>query len=83
MPQGHAIQAEVICEKQGHAGLIHLNRPKALNALTHEMVKEIAIALDQWEQDPEITRILIDAEGSDYDLIPLIFGDGFYIDPDL
>ena len=63
MPQGHALQAEVICEKQGHAGLIHLNRPKALNALTHEMVKEIAIALDQWEQDPEITRILIDAEG--------------------
>lgn len=26
---------------------------------------------------------LIDAEGSDYDPIPLIFGAGFWIDPDL
>ena len=63
MPEGSASQAEVICEKQGHAGLIHLNRPKALNALTHEMVKVIAAAMDAWEHDPEITRIVIDAEG--------------------
>ena len=54
---------DVVCETQGHAGLIHLNRPKALNALTHDMVNLIAPALDAWEADPQITRIIIDAEG--------------------
>ena len=63
MPNGSISEAEVICEKQGHAGLIHLNRPKALNALTHDMVKVIAEAMDVWEHDPDITRIVIDAAG--------------------
>ena len=63
MSNGNEITADVICEKQGHAGLIHLNRPKALNALTHDMVNRIASALDAWEQDEQITRVVIDAEG--------------------
>ncbi len=54
---------EIICEKRGSAGLIHLNRPKALNALTLPMVHAIAQALDAWEHDPEVTRIVVDAEG--------------------
>ena len=63
MSNDNGVTADVICEKQGHAGLIHLNRPKALNALTHDMVNLIAPALDAWEHDEEITRIIIDAEG--------------------
>lgn len=54
---------EIICEKQGSAGLIRLNRPKALNALTLPMVHAMAAALDAWEHDPEVTRIVVDAEG--------------------
>ena len=41
---------EVLCEKQGEAGLITLNRPKALNALTLTMVREMRRALDAWAQ---------------------------------
>ena len=63
MTLGAEPSTDVVCTKQGHAGLIHLNRPKALNALTHNMVNVIAPALELWAHDPEITRILIDAEG--------------------
>ncbi len=38
-----SVEQEIIFEQKGQLGVITLNRPKALNALTHEM----AIALDK------------------------------------
>jgi enoyl-CoA hydratase len=55
---------EVICRGEGAAGIITLNRPQALNALTHGMVRAIAAALDVWEHDRAITRVLIEGAGS-------------------
>jgi enoyl-CoA hydratase len=52
-------EPEVTFEISGCCGLITLNRPKALNALTLNMVREIARALDRWERDAEITRVII------------------------
>lgn len=63
MTHGNEPSKDVVCIKQGHAGIIHLNRPQALNALTHEMVNIIAPALEYWAQDPDVTRVMIDAEG--------------------
>ena len=37
---------EIICEIRGAAGVVVLNRPKALNALSLGMVRELARALD-------------------------------------
>lgn len=54
---------EIICEKAGCCGLITLNRPKALNALTLNMVREMAAALDRWEPDPGVTRVIIAGAG--------------------
>jgi len=54
---------EVICERQGEAGLITLNRPKALNALTLTMVREMRRALDAWAVDPAVTRIVVQGAG--------------------
>jgi enoyl-CoA hydratase len=54
---------EVICEKRGEAGLITLNRPRALNALTLTMVCEIRRALDAWAGDPSVTRIVVRGAG--------------------
>lgn len=54
---------EVICEKHGEAGLITLNRPRALNALTLTMVREMRRALDAWADDPSITRIVVRGAG--------------------
>lgn len=47
----------------GRAGRITLTRPKALNAVTYEMVKSIASALETWAEDDAVSLIVIDAEG--------------------
>lgn len=49
--------------KSGRAGRITFTRPKALNALTHEMAVAIHGALDGWRDDPEVALVIIDAEG--------------------
>lgn len=54
---------EIICERRGQAGLVTLNRPRALNALTHAMVRALRAALDAWSRDPEVTRIVIRGAG--------------------
>jgi enoyl-CoA hydratase len=54
---------EVLCERQGAAGVITLNRPQALNAITHGMVREIRRALDTWAGDPAVTRIVVRGAG--------------------
>ena len=46
---------------QGALGLITLNRPHALNALTHPMIQAIRTAITQWDQDPQIIAIVIQA----------------------
>jgi enoyl-CoA hydratase/carnithine racemase len=50
--------AEALIERRGRAGVVVLNRPKALNALTLTMVRLIAAALDIWEGDGAVDRIL-------------------------
>lgn len=54
---------DVILAVRGGLGRITLNRPKAINALTHEMVHTIAGALDVWEHDDRVRAVLIDGAG--------------------
>ena len=49
--------------KIGQAGRITFTRPKALNALTHEMALALRKALDDWRDDPQVKLVVIDAEG--------------------
>lgn len=53
-------QPEVICKIQGKAGVITLNRPKALNALNLDMIQEICYHLTLWESDPQVEFILVE-----------------------
>jgi enoyl-CoA hydratase len=55
--------AEAAIERRGAAGVIVLNRPQALNALTLNMVRLMAAALDEWERDPAVTRLVISGAG--------------------
>jgi enoyl-CoA hydratase len=49
----------LLFEKNGKVGIITLNRPHALNAFCEELTKELRIALDVCESDPEIHCILL------------------------
>jgi enoyl-CoA hydratase len=58
-----AEERDVLFHRQGAAGIITLNRPKALNALTHAMVRAIQPQAAIWAADPAVTRILIKGAG--------------------
>ena len=50
---------DVICEVHGHVGLITLNRPKALNALSLPMIRTLTQCLLAWRDDPAIVAVAI------------------------
>lgn len=54
---------ELIVTTEGALGVIRLNRPKALNALTLDMVRFMSAALDRFETDSSIGAILIEGAG--------------------
>jgi enoyl-CoA hydratase/carnithine racemase len=56
-------EPEILFERRGAAGFVTLNRPKALNAVTHAMVLGLRAQLDKWADDPAITRVVIAASG--------------------
>ena len=49
----------IIVENRGKVGLITLNRPKALNALSDDLIDEVGAALDGFEADAAIGCIVI------------------------
>lgn len=54
----------VLLTIQGRAAHITLNRPRALNALTHTMVERIDEALTVWEHDPTVETVVLTGAGS-------------------
>ncbi|OKK23001.1 3-hydroxyisobutyryl-CoA hydrolase [Streptomyces sp. CB00455] len=61
--QGAHDDGAVLLQCQGRTGVITLNRPRALNALTHPMVLRIDEALTAWAQDPAVDQVLIRGAG--------------------
>jgi len=55
---------DILFERRGAAGLVTLNRPQALNAVTYDMVWALRAQLDAWADDPAITRVIIQAAGA-------------------
>ena len=56
-------EAEVLVEEIGGIGLVTLNRPKAINALTLGMVRSISAALTQWSASDGVSLVLIRGAG--------------------
>jgi enoyl-CoA hydratase/carnithine racemase len=52
---------DILFERRGAAGIVTLNRPKALNTVTHEMVLALRAQLTRWGDDPAVTRVVITA----------------------
>ena len=54
---------DLICRIEHTTGRMTLNRPDALNALTHDMCLQMEDQLQQWEDNDSVTQILVDAAG--------------------
>ena len=50
---------DVHSECVGHLGLITLSRPKALNALSLAMVRELNHVLQQWQDDAQVKAVVV------------------------
>ena len=57
-----ATKSDILVERRGSAGLITLNRPKALNALNLQMVRDLTRTLLAWRDDPAV--LLVGIRGS-------------------
>jgi enoyl-CoA hydratase len=55
--------SDVIANVIGVCGSITLNRPRTLNALTLDMVRQTHRVLTQWAQDPNIEFVLVQGAG--------------------
>lgn len=56
-------EALVLAERRGALGLITLNRPRAINALSHEMLVLVHGALDAFAEDAAVRTVAITGAG--------------------
>src|SRR6202045_5205871 len=56
-------EPDLIARREGAVGVIRLNRPKAINAVTLVMFRDIDKALDEFESDPAVGLILLEGAG--------------------
>jgi enoyl-CoA hydratase len=56
-------EPHILFEKRGAVGLITLNRPKALNALTHGMCIGMSQTLSRWARDEDVKTAAIRGAG--------------------
>ena len=52
--------AEVLFERRGRLGIMTLNRPKAVNALTAGMVSAMLEQLRLWGEDDAVAAVLVE-----------------------
>ncbi len=55
----------IITEVRGRVGCITLNRPKALNALSLGMIRDLSAALLAWREDPQVLAVAIRGMGKE------------------
>jgi enoyl-CoA hydratase len=54
---------DVLVTADRGVGLITLNRPKAINSLNHPMVTAMSRVLADWEDDDDVTAVVVDGAG--------------------
>ena len=53
----------VILEKEGHLAIVTINRPKALNALNSETLKDLDIVIEDLEKDTNVYAVILTGAG--------------------
>ena len=61
-PQDYG-DGEVLIEMRGSLACVTLNRPRALNALSLEMIRTLASTLKRWENDKKVAAVFIKGAG--------------------
>jgi enoyl-CoA hydratase len=56
-------EPDILFERRGAAGFVVLNRPDALNAVSHAMVCALAQQLAEWETDAAVRHVVVMAKG--------------------
>lgn len=56
-------EPDILFDRRGAAGIVTINRPQALNAVSHAMVRALAFQLSRWQDDPAVTRVVVTARG--------------------
>ncbi|MET9484419.1 enoyl-CoA hydratase/isomerase family protein [Streptomyces sp. NPDC006638] len=56
-------EQHVLTDRRGSVGSLTLNRPRALNALTHGMVSALSEALTAWEGDDRVRVVVVSGAG--------------------
>ncbi|WP_166982694.1 enoyl-CoA hydratase/isomerase family protein [Paramicrobacterium fandaimingii] len=56
-------EPQVLARVENGVGHLTLNRPRAINALTHRMIISIRDALGQWRSDARVHSVLLDGAG--------------------
>ncbi|MBL6938452.1 MAG: enoyl-CoA hydratase/isomerase family protein [Alphaproteobacteria bacterium] len=56
-------EAEILFERRGVAAIVTLNRPQALNALTHGMAVALHAQLKDWAADDAVKCVLVEGAG--------------------
>ncbi len=56
-------EPNVIARKDGRVGRVTLNRPRAINALDHAMVRRLDAVLADWAEDDEVAAVVITGAG--------------------
>ena len=54
---------DISCRIENTAGIIRLQRPRSLNALTYDMCSQIETSLIEWKSNKDVSVIIIEAEG--------------------
>jgi enoyl-CoA hydratase len=62
-PAASVAEPDLIVRREGAAGIIRLNRPKAINAVTLEMFRDVDKALDAFEADSDVVVIVLEGAG--------------------
>ena len=58
--------AFVTLEKQGHVGVVTMNRPEALNALNDQVLRDLDAVLTQAEEDTELYVLVVTGAGRSF-----------------
>ncbi len=59
----HAVEPTILFRVVNRVAIVTLNRPSALNALSHEMVRELSILIERCRTDDDIVAVVLRGAG--------------------